>query len=177
MLPNGGRPPGHRTTHLASEGPEPKKPVPQFEDCPADVDGMHFLVLPSPEECMSDDFPHVVADSHRFQTPADQILAITNGNNLFPLQGEQAKYDHLVCRRIGVPTIQCRKFLLKVFVDSAHNGSDRITTNSILDFGKRQLRMPTHLRTRLRTRVRLLGHRRGLPPSDNADAIHKGWLR
>ena len=119
MLPNRAGPAGQAARQLRGEGLGSQV---QFKNGAANIDGMHLLVFPDPDEGVVNDIPHFPADGHRLQAADHHRLAIADGDQLFTFQRQEEEADHLLPGPAGVLLPPAGQFANELIVHLAHAG-------------------------------------------------------
>src|SRR5262245_37606530 len=95
-------------------------PFCKFEQCPADVDGMHFLGFPGPDESVMNDLSNIIGYAERGQSRGYDVLTVTNCDKFLSLQREKAQCDEFVFCRCVVAELAGSKLLFKTVVKGSH---------------------------------------------------------
>src|SRR5262245_26504681 len=133
-------------THELLDGRRHSQPeAPELEERAPDVDRVHLLVLPEPEERVPDDFARVVGERHGREAGRDDVLAVPGRDELLALEGEEQETNELAPGTRGVPVAQPVELALEVRVHLPHreHGTPRrrqSQTNQLAFVGRGVLR-------------------------------------
>jgi hypothetical protein len=120
VLPHRCRPSAHSARDLVHIRVHAEKEVAVAEDRAADVDRVHLLILPRPQQRVAHQLAHVVAEIHPRQPLANDLFAIGNADDFLPLEREQEKLDQLLARRSGKTVAKFPELDLEFFVNRGH---------------------------------------------------------
>src|SRR5687767_2539273 len=102
MLQRGRGPSANRPGGLTRDRLTSQPCVAELENCAPTEECVHLFVLPRPDQRATDEFPNLISDRHLSEPCADEGVAITDGNHLFPFQREKKKLENGLSRVVGM---------------------------------------------------------------------------
>src|SRR6267378_427806 len=120
MLPHRARPAAEHSAELLPKCFHSQEWSAQLEQGAANVNGVHFLVAPRPNERVADQLPHGFAKGHTGEPFRHQLLAIANGDEFFAFQGHQTEAKELLTRARDVLLLPGRQLLTELVVNQPH---------------------------------------------------------
>jgi hypothetical protein len=120
VLLGGQRPAADDAGRLPGEGLAAQQQVAELEDGAADVDGVHLLVLPGPQEGVADQVLGLRRQRHGREAGGHERLAVGDGDDLLALQGEQEEAQQQSAGLAGVAALPGLQLAHELIVDGAH---------------------------------------------------------
>ena len=101
MLQNRSSPATDPAGTLGRDGPDSQPPASDLEDRAPDVDRVHLLVFPDPDEGVPEDVLDIIGQGQSRDPLAHERVAITDRHELLALQRHEEQLDQLLPRIAG----------------------------------------------------------------------------
>src|SRR5262249_40090755 len=92
----------------------------QLEYCAANVNRVHLLVLPCPDQSVPHQLLDIIGNRHSAQAADDHLLAIGDTDNLFTLQAQKQQVDDFTSGIAAVHSAPALEIAHELIVDLAH---------------------------------------------------------